>query len=562
MDSSSDKRDPEAVERLVAEARALERAARFGLARDRYQQGLEALSPDEAPTWASSLLRWIGRTYEVEGDHDAAFDCLEAALAVARAHESGPDLAHALNCRGILYFRRGDLERAEELYRQAREMAAGCGEEKLVAMVDQNLGNVANVHGDHRLALLRYRNSLRRYRTLGLEEYVPPLLTNIGRVHTDLSDLDEAERIFRSAERICKSSGDVSHHLLTKVNLTRLLITRGDWREAYATCREAEELASRTDDQRWLGEICKHRGVILRELGRDGAAESSFSDALAESERLGDPLLEAEVRSEMARLYRSQHRNREMLECLNRAHRAFERLRARKDLADVHRRIEALERSFEGIVREWGNSIESADRYTQGHCERVADRACELARRAGFSPRELTWFRMGALLHDVGKVAVPSEILTKTGPLEPSEWKVMREHPARGVELLADVDFPWDIRPMILHHHERWDGNGYPHGLAGHAIPLAARILAVADVFDALTTTRSYRRAFAPRAALEIMEADVGRAFDPELFALFREVLADTWSQGAPAPWFPAGYGLGRLAGDPMTRRPPVYAVA
>ncbi|MDX1495584.1 MAG: tetratricopeptide repeat protein, partial [Longimicrobiales bacterium] len=517
--------DAGAVEKLVEEGRALERAARYGRARDRYERALEALSHEEAPLWASSLLRWIGRTYEAEGDHEAAYDCLEAALAVAEAHDSGADRAHALNCRGILYFRRGDLERAEELYRQAREMAAGCGEEKLVAMVDQNLGNVANVHGDHRLALLRYRNSLRRYRTLGLEEYVPPLLTNIGRVHTDLSDLDEAESIFRSAIRICQTSGDVSHHVLIKVNLTRLLLTRGDWQEAHATCWEAEELASRTDDQRWLGEICKHRGVILRELGRPAAAEASFDEAIAQAERLADPLLEAEVRSEMARLFRSQHRNREMLECLNRAHRAFEGLRARRDLADVHRRIEALERTFEGIVREWGNSIESTDQYTQGHCQRVADHACELARRAGFSPRELTWFRMGALLHDVGKVAVPPEILTKSGPLEPSEWKVMQEHPARGVELLADVDFPWDIRPMILHHHERWDGNGYPHGLAGHAIPLAARILSVADVFDALTTTRSYRRAFSPRAALEIMEADVGRAFDPEIFALFREVL-------------------------------------
>ena len=126
---------------------------------------------------------------------------------------------------------------------------------------------------------------------------------------------------------------------------------------------------------------------------------------------------------------------------------------------------------FLSIVSMWGQSIESADHYTQGHCERVADRACALASAVGFDGGTLLWFRMGALLHDVGKIVVPPEILNKPGPLTPEERAVMERHPEAGVELIDDLEFPWDVRPMVRHHHEAWDGSGYPAHLAGEEIP-------------------------------------------------------------------------------------------
>ncbi len=132
---------------------------------------------------------------------------------------------------------------------------------------------------------------------------------------------------------------------------------------------------------------------------------------------------------------------------------------------------------------------------------------------------------MGALLHDVGKIAVPSEVLNKPGKLTPEERALTEQHPVAGVELLAGIDFPWDIRPMVRHHHEWWDGSGYPDKLAGEHIPLSARILCIADVYDALTTDRPYRQGFSHEKAVEIMEKDVGRLFDPELFGYFREIV-------------------------------------
>jgi putative nucleotidyltransferase with HDIG domain len=184
---------------------------------------------------------------------------------------------------------------------------------------------------------------------------------------------------------------------------------------------------------------------------------------------------------------------------------------------------------FLHIVSLWGQSIESADRYTQGHCQRVADRACALASAVGFDGGTLLWFRMGALLHDVGKIEVPPEILNKPGPLTPEERAVMERHPDAGVALIDDIEFPWDVRPMVRHHHEAWDGSGYPGHLAGEEIPLSARILCVADVYDALATDRPYRKAFSHDRTLDIMQADAGRIFDPALFAVFRDAVS-----GAP----------------------------
>jgi putative nucleotidyltransferase with HDIG domain len=248
-------------------------------------------------------------------------------------------------------------------------------------------------------------------------------------------------------------------------------------------------------------------------------------------------ILQGEVARELADLYRAQGRNRETLQRLNQAHRLFAQLRARRELADVDRRTAALENDFLDVVRKWGDSIESKDEYTQGHCVRVADLACALWNRVNDGDEtSLFWFRIGALLHDVGKLMVPPEVLNKPGKLTDEEWTMVRGHPMAGVELLADIEFPWDVRPIVESHHERWDGKGYPHGLAGDAIPLTARVLCIADVYDALTSQRSYKKAFSHEEAMDIMRRDVGTQFDPTLFAVFEQVIRRDGTPRASLP--------------------------
>jgi putative nucleotidyltransferase with HDIG domain len=231
--------------------------------------------------------------------------------------------------------------------------------------------------------------------------------------------------------------------------------------------------------------------------------------------QVGDLSLEGEASRELAELYGRLGRSRETLQALNRSHACFTQLRARHELADVGRRMARLEGDFLEVVRRWGESIESKDGYTQGHCERVADLSGALAARAGLDETSLFWFRIGALLHDVGKLIVPAEVLNKPSQLSDEEWAIVRQHPTAGVEMLAEVDFPWDVAPMVRNHHERSDGSGYPDGLHLDEVPLAARIVAVADSFDAMTSERPYRRTMSVGETLSEIVRLTPQKFDP-----------------------------------------------
>jgi putative nucleotidyltransferase with HDIG domain len=170
--------------------------------------------------------------------------------------------------------------------------------------------------------------------------------------------------------------------------------------------------------------------------------------------------------------------------------------------------------------------IESKDRYTAGHCTRVMQHACAIAARIGLSAEEMDDLRYGALLHDIGKVGVRESVLNKPGALSPEEWEEMRQHPALGQQWLQREKRLHRISLLIASHHERWDGRGYPNGLAGEQIPLGGRILAVADVWDALTTNRPYREAMNAADAKRIIALGRGTQFDPRLVDVFLSYLA------------------------------------
>jgi putative nucleotidyltransferase with HDIG domain len=309
------------------------------------------------------------------------------------------------------------------------------------------------------------------------------------------------------------------------VNRAETLIARKRLIDAKLICERVLRRAQPLNDVRAVSEAQKNLGVVAREQGTLDLAERHLSDAFASATGREDLLLAAEVAREQAELFSVMRRERQTLQALNTSHRLFTTLRAQRDLADVARRMRNLEQRFYDIVSAWARSIESKDPYTLGHCERVADYACAILRALDPDSSTLFWFRIGALLHDVGKINVPTEVLNKPGKLTSEERAVMESHPVAGVELLKDVEFPWDVLPMVRSHHERWDGRGYPDRLTAEDIPLHARVLALADVFDALTTDRPYRPAFSPHDALRMMREDSGRSFDPALFPVFERVV-------------------------------------
>jgi putative nucleotidyltransferase with HDIG domain len=172
-------------------------------------------------------------------------------------------------------------------------------------------------------------------------------------------------------------------------------------------------------------------------------------------------------------------------------------------------------------------AIEARDPYTRGHSARVTALAEEVARRLGWSVEQLAALRIGGPLHDIGKLAVSDDVLRKEGRLDPEELDQIREHPKIGARILLRMAALREAIPYVLYHHERWDGNGYPSGKSGEEIPVEARVLAVADAFDAMTSDRPYRRALSRGQALAEVERCAGTQFDPEIARVFLEVFAE-----------------------------------
>ncbi len=184
-----------------------------------------------------------------------------------------------------------------------------------------------------------------------------------------------------------------------------------------------------------------------------------------------------------------------------------------------------LERLFRESLRALVAAIDARDPYTAGHSERVSRYAVWMGETLGLSREEQKQLELAALFHDIGKISIPDAVLLKAGRLSEEEYRLIQSHPERGVEILRHIRQFEPILPAVRHHHERWDGQGYPDGLAGEAIPLFARIIAYVDTYDALTTDRPYRKGFPPRRALEILEENAGTQLDPGLFGAFRAAL-------------------------------------
>jgi putative two-component system response regulator len=186
--------------------------------------------------------------------------------------------------------------------------------------------------------------------------------------------------------------------------------------------------------------------------------------------------------------------------------------------------VDSLEEA-EGILFALAQSVEHRDRYTGLHCERLATYGIALAQALGLPRREQQALYRGGFLHDIGKIVIPDSILFKRGLLTEQEWHLMRQHTIRGEEICRPMKTLAPVLPIIRSHHERWDGSGYPDGLRGESIPLLARILQVADIYDALTTARPYKPAFSHQHAIEMMQEEARRGWrDPELVPLFAEV--------------------------------------
>jgi putative two-component system response regulator len=197
-------------------------------------------------------------------------------------------------------------------------------------------------------------------------------------------------------------------------------------------------------------------------------------------------------------------------------------IQERTKLQEVNAQLLA---AYEATIAGWSRALDLRDRETDGHSRRVTQLAEKLAKALGMTEEEIMHLRRGALLHDMGKIGIPDAILHKPAILTDEEWIIMRKHPQFAYNMLHSVEY---LRPALeipLNHHEKWDGTGYPRGLRGGEIPLSARLFAVVDVWDALTSDRPYRKAWSEEEALNYIREQSGKHFDPQVVEVFFKVI-------------------------------------
>jgi putative nucleotidyltransferase with HDIG domain len=491
---------PPSATRALRDARDDERAGRIAVAIEKYRLAIDAaVVDDDAPTQAEALRRLsvvMHRQLERGVAHELCVQSLEVATGLGDATLA----AEALNTLGGFELEAGRTNDAGDLFRRALAMARDMP--ALVGRIEQNLGIIANIRGDLNAAMEHYQNSLTASTRARDDSGCAIAYHNLGMISADQQQWELADRYFDSSLALADSLGDVRMRGLCLLNRTEVFIARQRFEEARVSAEDALRTFDELDARAQKADAYKFLGVVYRETGRPVLAEARLRSAIQLAAECGSQLGEAEASRELAKLHQLLGRNQEALRLLNSARGLFVHLDARGDLSDVTRKVSDLEGTYLAIVRDWGQSIESADSYTFGHCERVATYAVAVARALGLDAVEQTTVRIGAYLHDVGKVRIPHEILNKPGKLTREERELMERHTLYGLELLEEVDFPWDIKPLIRWHHEKCDGTGYPDRLRDDAIPIAAQIIGIVDVYDALTSTRSYRAAMSIEDAL------------------------------------------------------------
>jgi putative nucleotidyltransferase with HDIG domain len=505
------------------EAREREGAGCIPEAVEGYESAVATAERSGEHTVLAEALRRLAVLRYHRNESERARELCRRSYEVAR--QIGSDLlaAEALNTWGGLDLKTGSLEDARKMFLQALQL--GGSSRELRARAEQNLGILANIQGQLDEALTRYGRSLEAYLSGGDEHGCAIAYHNLGMVSADLGLFDEADLYFRESRAIAVRSRDVHLQGLCLVNHADVDVARQRFENARQKAEDALALFDQLGARGARADAYRVIGMVYRETGRLALAESRLRSAIELAVAAGSVLTEAEASRELAVLYQVMGRNQEALRLLNVAHRLFRRLDARVDLIHVGGKVTALQGTYLAVVRDWGQSIESSDRYTFGHCERVARNAVAMARVLGLDDEEETTVLLGAYLHDVGKVRIPHELLNKPGPLTREEVEVVRMHPIWGIELLANVEFPWDIKPIIRWHHEKYDGSGYPDRLKGDEIPLSAQIVGIMDVYDALSTTRPHQPGLPIGQALERMTACRGWWSD-RVFEAFVRVIA------------------------------------
>lgn len=510
-------------------ARALAKLGRYGEAVDENQKLLQCNQDKSSLPRRAEVFLEIGQLLAKQGELDGALGHVHRALAAYRRLNDAQGVCKSLRNLGVIYIELGEFEDAEVAYNEAIEMTSADNQSILFADLNNNLGAIKNMKGDWEGALFCYNISREAYERENEVRKAAYTINNIGITLLEQEQYEQALKNFISALRVSESIKDAPLSLILSINLTDLYLKRNEIEEAKRYCHNATlYLDSERLKNSQLAETLKLSGRIAFLEKNFDAALSRYNEALEICRDLGLQYIEAEILYEKGQLFLQTERQMEALQLLESSLKIFSQIEATGKADKTEKLIKSIEELYLRIFESMALRVDQKDHYTKGHSDRVAKLSLVLARELYLPNGEIKAIVAASLLHDIGKIDVPDEVLKKNGRLTNEEYEIIKNHPDAGIQRLSGIKFPWEIVSLIRHHHERYDGKGYPAGLAGELIPLGARIICVADVFDALTSERSYRKAFSSQRALEVMRNEMGMAFDP----LVLETLVTVVNQG------------------------------
>ncbi|HET9439218.1 MAG TPA: HD domain-containing phosphohydrolase [Longimicrobiales bacterium] len=526
-----------ALDALISAARRAELAGEWNDAERGYTEALRRIQAGEQPERGPEILRWLGRVHFERGEYEQAGIAFESSLVAAQRLNMRKECASALNAMAVVAQFRGTLDVAEALYERSGIIAEEVSADRLSAMIDMNLGTLASVRGDVGTSLMRYQSAHDRFRKMNDARGAGLVLNNMAILHSEVGEWAAAELSFNASYQLAERESD--HATMGKIECGRadLYLKRQQFERARECCERAFRTFTRLGSDSGLGAVHRYYGILYRETSKAQMAHVHFSLALKLARTCDSLLLEAETESERAKLYLSERQHRHALRSLNQAHKLYMELDARREILDLRRRLDRMQDVYLQALEMWNHDGPNDDDRGPRRGRRVAEYALKLADALEYKGTD--WLKIGAHMHDIGNSGLPQDVLQKPGPLTAEEWQLVQQHTLLGSELVNELEFPIEVRPMIRNHHEHFDGTGYPDALRGDEIPMAARILCIADAFDALTSDRSYRPAFSTEQALHIMQSEAGRVFDPNMFEVFKRLMEppqpaaaddDTWS--------------------------------
>ncbi len=448
----------------------------------------------------SDILNGYAIIYRRLGDNEKALKYAQDALRIKREINDEAGIANALKLIGNIYLSMPKVKEAREYYFQAKEIAEKIGNKKMFSGILCNIGICYKMEEKYDEALVYFHDALQIVKDIDNNEYnVILLFENIGDVLVNTGKYFEAIKELKRALKIARKAGISNSVGFLLMDIAVALIKLKKYDEAKDKLTEALEIS------RNIGAKSLERSVYLTlyELYRDRRRYKSALEYYEKFASVSNDITNENTQKKIAELeikYKTD----------------MYRVKAEELNYLVKERTRELEDILNKIIETMSKLVETKDPYTAGHQERVMKIAVAIARQMGMDSEKIEGLKNAALLHDIGKIYVPSEILTKPGRISKEEFALIKMHPRLGYELLKLIRFPWPIAEIVFQHHERLDGSGYPRGISGESILLEARIIAVADVVEAISSHRPYRPSLGIGVAISEIEKNRGKLYDKD----------------------------------------------